>query len=132
MTPQKQQHVQVLLRVGGTIEGFVEEWSEGESILKSLDGKSIIIIPKTSDDIMLVRVFLPEKTLPEIKSAIKEKIEEVLQPSGDPEADEANLQQLREMSIQQEKKIIVEKIKEHHSDGVKRVKYGFPTIARTK
>lgn len=130
MTPRKQQHVQCLLRAGGSIEGFVEEWSEGESILKSLDGKSIIIILKTADDIMLVRVFLPEKTLPEIKSALKEKLDEVLQ-SGE-ETNEADLQQLREMAVQQEKKIIVEKIKEHHSSGVKRVKYGFPKIESPK
>jgi hypothetical protein len=132
MIPQKGQHVQCLHRLGGTVEGIVEKWSEEESILRTLDGKHILLIPKTAEDIRLIKISLPEKTVPEIKNAIKEKLNEVQQPTGDPEADAFNLKELRKMVIEQEKKIIADKIKEHHIGDVKKVTYGFPTFARTK
>lgn len=123
MTPQKGQHVQCLHRLGGTVEGTVEEWSDDQSILKSIDGKSLLIIPKTAEDIRLIKIIFPELSMPEVQNAIKTKLQEAQQPTGEPELDNANLKQLRRLVIEQDKKLITEKIKEHHLGEIKIKKY---------
>jgi len=138
MIPQKGQHVQCLLRVGGMVEGIVEIWSDDKTVLRSLDNKSLMIISKTADDIVLVKVMLPERELPEIRSAIQEKLKEVQHPTGEPEIDATNLKQLRRMVVEQDRKIIADKIKEHHLVDVKskvpkyESKYGYPGIHSIK
>ncbi len=137
MTPQKGQHVQCLHRLGGTVEGTVEEWSEDQSILKSMDGRSLLIIPQTSEDIRLIKIIFLEPSMPEIQNSVKAKLEDAQQLTGDPEIDGSNLKQLRRLVIEQDKKIITEKIKEHRLGETKRYedKYelpGFLPKPRTK
>jgi hypothetical protein len=101
------------------LEGIVEEWTDAQVVLKSIDDQSILIVHHPADDIALTKVVLeepqekPKLELPEIKRAVKDKLEEVLRPTNDEELDKMNIQQLRQLVVEQEKKIIFEKVKEH-------------------
>jgi hypothetical protein len=123
MTPEKGQHVKCFMRSTMVLEGIVEEWTDARVVLKSLDEQSILIVHQPLEDIMLTKVVLeepqeksiekPKPELPEIKRAVKDKLEEVLHPTNDEDLDKLNIQQLRQLVVEQEKKIISEKVKEH-------------------
>ncbi len=119
MTPEKGQHVKCFMRSTMVLEGIVEEWSDTQVVLKSLADQSVLIIHRPSEDIAVTNVVLeepqekPKLELPEIKRAVKDKLEEVLHPTNNEELDKMNIQQLRQLVVEQEKKIISDKIKEH-------------------
>jgi hypothetical protein len=123
------QQVKYFLRNGMVLEGFVEKDTASECILKSLDGKSLIIIHSPATDILITKIILEEKTTEmEISSEnkgveknepsehqlhIRSKMHEVLQPSGDPKLDQLNIKQLRDLVVQQDRKMIEQKTKQH-------------------
>lgn len=125
MIPEKGQRVKCFMRSTMMLEGLVEEWSDTQIVLKSLDGESIMIVHRPSDDIVLTKIMQPDsieegKRLPsvsknilETKEEIKEKLKEVIEPSGDIDVDKLNLIQLRKLVVDQEKQIIAHKKREH-------------------
>lgn len=138
MIPEPGQHVKCFMRSTMALEGIVENWTTTEVILKSLDGQSIMIIHCPTEDIIMTKIVL--KTFEKIKEKkeivekkkdqIREKLHEVLQPSGDAKLDQMNIKQLHNLVIQQDKKIIQEKIKEHFSSPYssdKTSKYSVPS-----
>ena len=118
MKPIKGQSVKCFLQSSIILEGIVEEWSDEQVILKSIGEKNLIIIHRPNVDIMVTTVLLvpsePVKELPEIKKQILNKLKETLESSEDDVKDK-NLKQLRKLVIEQEKKIISDKQKEHTS-----------------
>jgi hypothetical protein len=130
------------MRNGMVLEGIVEEWVSSQVVLKSIGGQSLIFIHHPDQDILLTKVVLeePEEISKETKvveeaehkERVKEKLHEVLQPSGDPDLDKSNIKQLRELVVQQEKKIIKEKRREHFGSAYapgKMGKYSTPKSA---
>ena len=119
MIPEKGQHVKCFMRSTMVLEGIVEEWSDTQVVLKSLADQSVLIIHRPNEDIAVTKVVLeepqekPKLELPEIKQAVKDKLEEVLNSTDDAELDKMNIQQLRQLVAEQEKKIISDKIKDH-------------------
>jgi len=126
MNPEKGQHVKCFMRSTMVLEGIVEDWTDAQVVLKSLDGESIMIVHRPVEDIMLTKVVLvpdeiPEekslKELPpqetELKKRIAGKLREVLRSGEDADLDKMNLDQLREMVDEQEKLIITQKRTEH-------------------
>jgi sRNA-binding regulator protein Hfq len=123
------QRVKCFMRNSMVLEGIVDNWTAGEVVLKSIDGKNLMIVHHPLDDILVTKVVLEadeenskeenHKESPlqpphvDNKTPIKEKLAEVLQSSGDPELDKLNVQQLRTMVVEQEKQIISQKRKEH-------------------
>ncbi len=124
------QHVRCFMRNSMVLEGIVDNWTAGEVVLKSIDGKNLMIVHHPLDDILVTKVVLKadeeiskeenheepdfqSKYIDEPKAPIKEKLAEVLQSGGDPELDKLNIQQLRSMVIEQEKQLISQKRKEH-------------------
>jgi hypothetical protein len=133
MKPNKDQHVKIVLKDGISIEGIVDVWSISEVILKSIDGQSILIIPKPNEDIMLIKIILTEnkkelKSPIEAKSELEQKFKETLENNPDPYDIEKNktLAQLKIEMNKQEKKIISEKLKGHHASDIKPVQYSYP------
>jgi hypothetical protein len=122
-------HVKYFLRNGMVLEGIVEKDTAAEVVLKALDGESLIIIHKPAEDIMMTKVVLTEPiseervqhNLTEAQERIKAKLHEVQQPVDDPELQEKNLTELRQMVLEQERQIIVNKRREH---------FGSPGAAR--
>lgn len=135
MKPSPQQHVKLLLRTGTLIEGLVQEWSDQEVVLVSLDGKSQLILPRPSDDIMLIKIVLDnaetlqptEKPKPQLpKNELEQKFEEVLnQPSNTPERTET-LAELRVQLVDAEKAIISNQLKDHYIGTPRRTNYASP------
>jgi len=137
MIPQPGQHVKCILRNNTIVEGIVDNWRgdihSGLTQLRSLDGDSILIIPNL-DDVMLIKIMLekPKSLTAEIKEKIEKKsqlnkefIEVYEQPSND-DLRTKKLAELKILLVAQEKKIIADKMKDHHLSGVKAVQYGQP------
>lgn len=124
MIPQKGQQVRCVLRNNLIIDGIVESWSDGKSVLRSKDGASVSIIQHTSQDIVVIKIILKETS--QIKNDLEQQFEEVCQGPSDDELRLKNLVDLRTLMAEQDKKIIAEKLKEHHVEGVKKVAYGQP------
>ncbi len=152
MIPEVGQHIKVILKNNTVVEGIVEEWFNNYVKLKSLDEKSILIIPHPNEDIMLIKIFLsPEfpklefvklkkddgtevETTPEANrvlgeiASLEEQFQETLKlPSDNPDRLKT-LAELKRLMNEQEKKIISEKVKNHYIDGTRKVQYGLPNF----
>lgn len=123
MIPEKGQQVKCFLRNSVVLEGIVEDWTEAQVVLQSLDKQSLMIVHRPSEDIMLTKIVLgevpqvisvdkPPPPLPEVQKGIEQKLHEV-QATEDPELQEKNLKELRQLVVEQEKQIIANKTKEH-------------------
>lgn len=126
MIPELGKHVKCFMRSTMVLEGIVEEWSDNEVVLKSLDGESLMIIHRPLEDIMITKVVLDiieeEKPLNKDEKVkkkilgnmeIKKTLQQVLDPTTDAELNESSLKRLRELVIEQDKKLIIQKRKEH-------------------
>lgn len=141
MTPEYGQHVRCFMRSTMVLEGIVENWSDTQVVLKSLDGQSLMIVHRPVEDIMLTKVVLQEiEEIPEEKETpkewtetqhnIREKLQEALHPSGDADLDKLNLDQLRHLVHEQDKQMIAQKKKEHFGtagNSKRAVHYSSPT-----
>lgn len=137
MIPQKDEYVRVIFRNSTQAEGIVQSWSEHEAILRSLDGASLLIIQDTSSDIMAVKVYLaaPDTSTPDVldkeiehKEEIDSDFEEVKQEVGVDEYLRAKtLLELRRLQLEQDRKIISERLKDHTPSGNQmKVQYELP------
>ena len=142
MIPQVGQHVRCVMRTSLILEGFVEEWSEGQVVLRSLEDQSQIIIHHPVEDIMLTKVLPPEPVVefPEIheepteaQEQIKQKLHTVQTLPDDPELQQKSIIELRQMVIEQERQIIAQKRKEHFGSvgSPKMTKYSTPFHPRS-
>jgi hypothetical protein len=141
---EQNQHVKCVFKNGTLVEGIVESWTKEEAILTSLDGESMLIIPRPDDDIMLIKLVLSkpivkEKTKPELpKTELEQKFNEVLaQPSDTPGRVET-LAELRIELAEADRKIITDKLKDHHIGTPQQTKYEYmyggtpPTVQQGK
>ncbi len=129
MIPEIGQHVKCFMRSTMVLEGTIEEWSNSQVVLKSLDSESIMIIHHPQDDIMITKIVLDknpeEKPLNEAekikkkitdKLEIKETLQQVLNPVTDEDLNKANLKRLRELVVEQDRKLIAQKRREHFGE----------------
>lgn len=127
-------HVRCFMRTAAMVlEGIVEEWTDAQVVLRSISDQSFMIIHNPSMDIVFTKVVLEET--PEIpaekevrvpprqhqatklQEQIKGKLQEALQPSGDVDLDKLNVKELRDLVMEQEKQLIVQKRKQHFGSG---------------
>lgn len=121
-------HVKYFMRNGMVLEGTIEKDTASECILKSMNGKSNMIIHNPTDDILITKVILEEaeiledtditeekapKEWLEIQSDLSDKVQEVLHPTHNAELNKMNVEELRRMVQEQERQIITQKKKEH-------------------
>lgn len=114
-------HVKYFLRNGMVLEGIVEKDTAAEVILQSLDGKSLMILHKPTEDIMMTKVMLAaapqEVQAPveptEAQEKIKDKLHEVQQMSEDPELQKMSIEELRQLVVAQDRQLIENKRREH-------------------
>lgn len=137
MKPDKGQHVKCLLINSAMAEGVVEEWNSDYVKLRSLADQSIVIIHHPERDIMLTKIvfekIVEDSEVPSVEELIEVKTEleqEFVQEYEKPSDDDLrtkNLAKLKIMLIEQDKKIVAEKLKDHHiADSTRTVKYGYP------
>jgi len=140
--PKDGTHVKCLLRNNTVAEGIVEEWYNNYVKLKSIDGKSYLIIHHPNEDIVLTKVVVeeipedspePDPTpTPKSQAAlITEKIHLRRAKPRDSGADEQTLDAMTKAELQvelakQEREIIANKLRDHNLTDVKKVKYGYP------
>lgn len=142
MIPQPGQHVKCLLRTSTIAEGIVESWTPECAVLKSLDGESLLILHRPNEDIVLTKVLLPpgknEEEIP-IKATIprdlKPEFEQAVAEENSIDVRTKSLVELKQLQSQQERKILVGKLKEHHLGQTQEVNYeqpGFRTGKRSQ
>lgn len=124
MNPQKGQYVKCILRNNVIIEGNVESWSSGKSVLQSFDESSVSIIQHTSQDVVAFKIILKKPT--QIKKELEDKFEQVSKNIGDDELRLKNMAELKILMIEEEKKIISDKIKDHHINNNRKTIYEQP------
>jgi len=140
-------HIKCILRNSVVIEGVAEEWSDVRVVLRSLDGESLMIIHKPTDDILMTKVLLhsptndipvetpepPKTPVPsEMQEKIKEKLQETLQMTDDPELQKKSVEELRHLVHEQERQILAQKKREHFGvpGAAKMTQYSSPYMPR--
>lgn len=129
--------VKCFLRNSTVVEGIMEGCSSTIQ-LRSLDGKSLLIIHSPEQDIVLTKVLLPEEVTE--PTDVPENVEpppdtfgvitEVKEESLDPLTLKAKtMAELKIQMAEEERKIIANKLKDHHpntSQAPRKVTYGQP------
>ena len=126
MIPQLGQHIKCIFKNGTIVEGIVEEWLATSVILKSLSDQSLMIILHPNDDIMMIKILVnepeensenipdPPDTEPEfIQQQIRAKLKELEKPTENLELQNKNITELKQLAKEQDKQIMINKIKEH-------------------
>jgi hypothetical protein len=128
MIPQVGQYVKIVFRNATQAEGVVESWSDEATILRSPDKKSIFIIQRTAEDVMAVKIILDYTGFTSLEKKIEETKEKFQQVYEQPSADDLRIKsmaQLKTAMIEQERKILAERMKEHRPTGIKN-SYQYP------
>ncbi len=131
-------YVKCFLRSGMVLEGFVEESTGAQVVLRSLNDGSLMIIHHPSEDIMLTKIMpepdtsetVEQKPAPEppaIKVQIKNKLQEALQ-TEDPELQNMNIEELRQLVHEHDRQLIAQKRREHFGSpgNAKMTRYSSP------
>jgi len=106
--PQSGQTIRAFFRNSTKIEGIVLQWSEEKSIIKSLDGTSILIIQKTAEDIMAIEIILSppdseQNNFPKSSTSLEEQFQQVYQQSNNNNSRLPRLVKLKTMINTQER-----------------------------
>jgi len=139
MIPVKDQYIKLFLRNGTHVEGYVEQWSDRQAILRSDDGLSYLVVQNVTEDVMLIKIFNePESVIdPEYKAPkeppfyprrdMTEEFERVRrEPAIDEHLKAKTLLELRKLQIEQDRKIISERLKDHTPTQIKVTNYELP------
>ena len=143
MSPKINQYIKILFKNNNQAEGFVHSWEKDNYVIKSLDGKSLLIILNPYEDIIAIKVMLDQKENVQEQTVQKvqeekpktiinnipeqKEIQEDLQPLTSNDLKLKKLAELRISLAKQEREIISNKLKSHNIEGMKEVKYGIPT-----
>lgn len=122
MIPQVGQYVKIVFRNATQAEGVVESWSDEATILRSPDNKSVFIIQRTAEDVMAVKIILDYSGFTSLEEKLNQTKEKFQQVYEQPSADDLRIKsmaQLKTAMIEQERKILAEKMKEHRPTGLK-------------
>jgi hypothetical protein len=128
----KGQSVKILFRNNASVEGIVDTWEVDNYVLKSLDGKSFLIIQNPNQDIVLIKVIINDTA----KVTVTDHIKPInVEPENTEELNKdlryKKLAELRIAKIEQEKKIIAEQLKSHTITNTAPIgKYIIPNIKR--
>ena len=141
------QHVKLILRNGLVEEGLVLTWSEKQSTIRSLQSANILVILKTLEDVIAVKVFLdkPEESIkhhdlvtppppqpsPDVKTPSVTKIyTEVEQPDPSAREFDSELYMLNLVELHKKRKKIEEenarKALKTFTPSMQPVEYGLP------
>lgn len=128
---EKGQYVKIVFKNSTQLEGIVESWSDQQSVIKSINGDSLMVIFNTSADVMAVKIILNFIKPGELHSRLMKTAQEFEDVKQSPSTNEFRLQKLadlRKMLIEQEKQIINQQIREHTPSQTTKVKYGIPNF----
>jgi len=135
MTPQPNQSIQVRFNNGVFFDAIVESWSDQKSVLRLPDTDEIVIIQKTLQDVLLVKIIAQNtsekqstssnKSIPENPQEIYNEFEQRREQSKTPD----NLKRMAELKDEMnrlEREEIAKKIKAQEIAERREIKYGIP------
>jgi hypothetical protein len=129
---EKDKYIKCAFKNGTFIEGIVQLWTKEEAVLQSYDGSSMIIA-HPEKDILFVKVMLHRpkeesmRPVEEIKGDISNKLKEIQSdPDAPPDLQNKSISELRKMVVDQDKQIMVNKIRTHFAGGVPKNNYATP------
>jgi sRNA-binding regulator protein Hfq len=133
MKPFANDQVKIYFKNGFQVEGRVQSWGK-KIILTSEDKNSFMVIAKLKEIVMYKVVksntIYSELLLAPTKEEQIEEIDVVADTQSDPslslELRGKKLAELHKLKIEEEKKAIAQKLKEHHISEVKKVNYELP------
>jgi hypothetical protein len=133
MKPFANDQVKIYFKNGFQVEGRVQSWGK-KIILTSEDKNSFMVIAKLKEIVMYKVVksntIYSELPLAPTKEEQIEEIDVVADTQSDPslslELRGKKLAELHKLKIEEEKKAIAQKLKEHHISEVKKVNYELP------
>jgi len=129
MKPEPGQFIQVRFNNGVFFDAMVEEWSDQKSVLKLTDNSNdTIIIQKTLQDVLLVKIFANKNT-PVVKQQYKSEVYEEFEGLKTQPKDNEKLSRMAELKDELnkiEREEIVAKTKSHIPSGLREVNYGIP------
>jgi small-conductance mechanosensitive channel len=121
-------------------EGIVQSWDNREGVLKSLDGKSLMIIQHPNRDILAIQVILVEQNIQELKNKTEQSISKTagdiiksIQNSDSQEIINDHIKTIAELKKdldEQERKIVAEKLKDHYIGSTGKAKYELPGFCK--
>ncbi len=130
MIPQAGQYVKIIFRNATQVEGVVESWSDEATVLRSPDKKSVFIVQRTAEDVMAIKIILDYNGFTSLEKKLEETKQQFQAVYEQPSADDLRIKsmaQLKTAMIEQERKILAEKMKEHRPTGL-RSNYEYPGI----
>ena len=132
--PQIGQYVKVYFRNGMQTEGRITFWSETRGVVLMPDEKSSCLVMNTSEDIISIQVFhdLKETTvgLREHMSNLEEQFQETYVAPSNDDLRLKKLADLKTLMVEQEKKIIQNKLVDHNISEAIRPQYGNPFLKK--
>jgi sRNA-binding regulator protein Hfq len=123
-------HIKVIFKNGAQVEGIVSSWSSTQVVLKSEDGSSILMIMNISEDALAIKIVLDNKKPEQQMQVLQEQFQEAYEQPSNNDLRLMNLAKLKSAMIEQEKKIVAEKMREHMPSHVQRAEYGNPFIKK--
>lgn len=127
--------VKIMFRNGTSVEGIIYRWEEDEYVLRSVDGESILYIQDPVQDIMAIKVIVSKQQehstntklpLNKMQDQIEEIAKNIIKEPNDRDNKIRTLAELKIAQAEAERKIISEKLKDHHIGETRKVAYGLP------
>lgn len=134
MMPTKGQYVQVIFRNETQLRGTIETWSDIKSVL-ILDDDNSCLIMNTAQDVMIVKILPKPKTQENLQQEMTQINTQFEQVKAEPSANDLRLKKLadlKKMMIEQEKRIVAEKVKSHTITESFRPQYNYPSFMRNQ
>jgi hypothetical protein len=128
MNPAKGQFVQIRFNNGTFFDATVEEWSDQKSIVILSDTNDRVIIQKTLQDILLVKIFA-NKVSPQVKQHQDTEVEQEFTYLKEQPKDESTLKRMAELKDELnkiERQEFSKKVTSHTANGMREISYGLP------
>lgn len=129
MNPQKGQYVKLMFNGGQSAEGFVDSWSDDKSILINRERTSMLIIQRTKESVLFVKIITQTQTQSVPKSELLEAFEEIANQPKRSREDVKNLADLRIELNRQEREDLANAVKSHELGQITPVNYAIPKFA---
>jgi sRNA-binding regulator protein Hfq len=128
MIPQVGDEVKIFFKNSLQVEGRVKLWKKKKIILSSENDDHIMVVNDTKNILMYKISKVKEKEIKEVESAQEEAtlIEENFKSDFNPNPNIYTLAHLHKLKLDEEKKAIAQKIKQHQISEIKQVEYGLP------
>lgn len=124
MTPVKGQKVQIRFNNGVFFDAIVDNWSDQKSVVRTIDGGDTVIIQKTLQDVMLVKIF--NQSAPVIEPNNMNEEFENLKEQPKNENNLKRMAELKDTLNKLEREEVLKKATSFTPSGLRQVTYGIP------